>query len=216
MVSLLFLDIKGAFPSVEVKRLIHNMRMKGIPQEYTNCILNRLQGRKTRIHCNDFISDLLDIDNRCDQGNPTSVILYHFYNTGLIEIAKENNEELAPAFIDDVTFLAGGKTFEITHAKIHSMMTRLNGAYEWSRKHNSFFETDKLQLIDCSNKREKDSTKKGKTCPIVRSPLDLINGMIMPSSMHKLLGLILDQELCFSQHAAHMIAKGTKGIMQIQ
>ena len=38
----------------------------------------------------------------------------------------------------------------------------------------------------------------------------------MPSSTHKLQGLILDQELCFSQHAAHMIAEGTKWIMQIQ
>ena len=133
--------------------------MKGIPQEYTNWILNRLQGQKTRIHFDNFISDLLDIDNGCDQGDPTSVILYHFYNTGLIETAKENNEELAPAFIDDVTFLAGGKTFEITHAKIHSMMTRSNGTYEWLRKHNSLFETDKLQLIDFSRKREKDPTK---------------------------------------------------------
>ena len=42
IVSALFLDVKGAFPSVEVQRLIHNMRMKGVPQEYTNWILNRL------------------------------------------------------------------------------------------------------------------------------------------------------------------------------
>ena len=132
MVSVLFLDIKKAFPSIEVKRLIHNMQMKGIPQEYTNWILNRLQGRKTRIHFDDFTSDLLHIDNRCNQGDPTSVILYHLYNARLIDIAKESNVELAPVFINNVTFLAGSKIFEITHAKIHSMMTRPSGTYEWS------------------------------------------------------------------------------------
>ena len=49
---------------------------------------------------------------------------------GLIDIAIEKQAKLAPAFIDDVTFLAGGKNFSITHAKIHSMMTRPSGAYE--------------------------------------------------------------------------------------
>ena len=70
--SALFLDVKGAFPSVEVQRLIHNMRMKGILQEYTNWILNRPQGHQTRIQFDDYLSDPLDIDNGCDQGDPTS------------------------------------------------------------------------------------------------------------------------------------------------
>ena len=87
--SALFLDVKGAFPSVEVQRLIHNMHMKGVPQEYTNWILNRLQGHQTRIQFEDYLSDPLDIDNSCDQGDPTSVILYHFYNAGLIEVPKK-------------------------------------------------------------------------------------------------------------------------------
>ena len=130
VVSALFLDVKGAFPSVEVQRLILNIRMKGVPQEYTNWILNRLQGRQTRIQFDDYLSDPLDIDNGCDQGDPTSVILYHFYNASLIEVTKESQAELAPAFIDDIKFLAAGKDFSITHDKIHHMMTRLNGAYK--------------------------------------------------------------------------------------
>jgi hypothetical protein len=35
-VSMLFLDVKAAFPSVIIDRLIHNMRTRGVPQEYTN------------------------------------------------------------------------------------------------------------------------------------------------------------------------------------
>ena len=76
--------------------------------------------------------------------------------------------ELAPAFIDDITFLAVGANFTITHAKIYSMMMRMNGAYKWSRKHNSFFEMDKLQLIDFTRKRERDLSGKGKTRPETR------------------------------------------------
>jgi Reverse transcriptase (RNA-dependent DNA polymerase) len=29
--SILFLDVKGAFPSIDINRLIHNMRKRGIP-----------------------------------------------------------------------------------------------------------------------------------------------------------------------------------------
>ena len=120
------------------------MSITSSTQQYTNWVLNRLQGRQTKIQFNDYLSDPLDIDNGCNQGDPTSIILYHFYNTGLIDVANKSQAKLAPAFIDNVTFLAAGPNFTTTHAKIHSMMMRANGAYEWSRKHNSFFETDKL------------------------------------------------------------------------
>ena len=105
----------------------------------------------------DYLLDPLDIDNGCDQGDPTSIILYHFYNADLIDVANKSQVELAPAFIDDVTFLVAGTNFMTTHAKIHSMMTRANGTYNWSRKHNTFFETDKLQLIDFTRKRERET-----------------------------------------------------------
>ena len=61
--SAFLLDIKGAFSSIEVQRLIHNMHMKGVLQEYTYWTLNRLQGRQTRIQFDDYLLDPLDIDN---------------------------------------------------------------------------------------------------------------------------------------------------------
>jgi Reverse transcriptase (RNA-dependent DNA polymerase) len=47
--STLFLDVKSAFPSVDINRLIHNMKKRGIPQEYTEWIERRLQNRRTTI-----------------------------------------------------------------------------------------------------------------------------------------------------------------------
>ena len=44
VVAALFLDVKSAFPSTGVKRLVHNMRMRGIPKEYTNWISNKMTG----------------------------------------------------------------------------------------------------------------------------------------------------------------------------
>ena len=94
-------------------------------------------------------------------------------------------------------------------------MMRANSTYKWSRKHNSFFETNKLHLIDFTRKRERDPTGKGKTQPVTRQPLVLEDVTILPSSSHRLLGLILDQELRFHHHIAHTIAKGTDWTLQL-
>ena len=47
--SALFLDVKSAFPSMDIARLIHNMRKRGIPKQYTNWLLNRYRNRHTNL-----------------------------------------------------------------------------------------------------------------------------------------------------------------------
>ena len=86
---------------------------------------------------------------------------------------------------------------------------------EWPRKHYSFFEIDKLQLIYFTRKREKDPTRKGKTQTETRQQLVLVDGMVSPSPTHKLLGLILDQEIQFKNHTTHALAKGTEWTLQL-
>ena len=108
----LFLDVKGAFPSVSIERLIHDLRMKGIPVEYTSWLRRKLTGRHTTISFDDFTSEPFEILDDCDQGCPLSVILYLFYNSGLLEVASAANKELAPGFIDDVVFLTAGPVLE--------------------------------------------------------------------------------------------------------
>jgi hypothetical protein len=51
--SMLFLNVKGAFPSVDINRLIHNMRKRGIPKEYTEWLKRQLDCRCTRLSFDD-------------------------------------------------------------------------------------------------------------------------------------------------------------------
>ena len=44
VVAALFLDVKSTFPSKAVRRLVHNMRMRGIPKEYTDWITCKMTG----------------------------------------------------------------------------------------------------------------------------------------------------------------------------
>lgn len=198
VVSALFLDIEGAFPNAVTDRLIHNMKMRRLPKEIVDFTSRLLRGRKTKMRFDDFESDWMDIRNGIGQGDPLSMILYVIYSSDLVDIAKGKNE-LTLAFVDDTALIAIGKTFTDTHSTLADMMERGDGAYEWSHKHNSRFETSKFALMDFTRSRTKE-----------RPTMTLRGANINPSPAHRFLGIILDQELRWKQHAAFAIAKGTK------
>ena len=214
-VSGLFLDISGAFPNAVIKRVIHNMRCRHIPIEYTQWTERRMAGRKTILMFDDYISDPFEVTNGLDQGDPPSSVFYGFYNADLITPSSDPNE-LKSAFVDDTVYLAAGNTFQENNDKLSNMMTRPNGANEWSASHNSNFEIDKFALLHMSRKREPDPNRQGKQRPIPRPPLHLVNHTINLSTSHKFLGIFLDQSLNFKEHANYALGKGEKYAAQIR
>jgi len=49
VVSALFLDVKSAFPSIILEQLIHDMRLQGVPAEYTEWIRGKVKGCTTTL-----------------------------------------------------------------------------------------------------------------------------------------------------------------------
>jgi hypothetical protein len=80
------MDVKGAFPSIAVDRLLHNLRVRGIPKAHTNWLRIRLEGRTMCLTFDGYTSDKFEIDNGLDQGDSQSVISYLLYTAGLAEI----------------------------------------------------------------------------------------------------------------------------------
>jgi hypothetical protein len=56
VVSILFLDIEGAFPNAVTKRLIHNLKRRKIPTTYITFIEQLLSGHRTKLKFDDFTS----------------------------------------------------------------------------------------------------------------------------------------------------------------
>lgn len=151
---MLFLDVKGAFPSMCVEHLVHNMRMQGVPREYTDWTYTKLKDRQTIVMFNDFVSAPYGINDGCDQGDPLSTLYYLFYNADLAGLSEGRKKELTIAYIDNVTLLAFTKSFAKAHKKIHHMFSREGRAAEWSRKHSSDFKLEKLKMIGFLRKRK--------------------------------------------------------------
>ena len=76
MASVLFLDVKGAFPNAVKDHLLHNLKKRKIPEVYVIFMNNLLMGRNTKLKFDNFMSDWFAIDNGIGQGDPLSMILY--------------------------------------------------------------------------------------------------------------------------------------------
>ena len=131
--------------------------------------------------------------------------LYQYYNADILEIPNRPQES-AEAYVDDAILIATAKTFEEAHKVLAEMMTRTGGMEEWSKSHNSSIEYSKLALIDFAHPGVKKP----------RPPLTLQNITIEPTQSAKYLGIVLDQNLKWTQQLASVRGKGSKWAAQIK
>ena len=142
--SALFLDVKGAFPSVDINRLIHNIRKLGFPVEFTKWFLRWLTDRQTCLFFDNYQTLSFIIGNGLDQGDPFSGIVYLIYNADLPKIADIKLGKQILLFVDNATIIVTGKSLTDTHKKLHDIMERTNSILAWAKTHNCKFGIEKI------------------------------------------------------------------------
>ena len=212
--SALFLDVKGAFPSVDIDRLIHNMRKRGVPQEYTEWMKRRLGNRRTTLAFDDYQTAAFIVANGLDQGDPYSGICYLIYNADLLKIPVLKVGEWILLFVDDAVIIVIGKDFAETHEKLRNIMNRTGGVFEWAKAHNCEFGIEKFQLLDITKKRVPHPINPKKRIPMPRKALVLGNQRIPSKETAKFLGIIVDNKLTWKGQCAAALAKGQDWLIQ--
>ena len=211
--SILFLNIQAAFPNTVKERLIHNMKTRQVPTRYNKLIDRMLSNCSTRLKFNDFISKLININNRTTQGCLLSMLLHAFYNTDLIDITNGKNE-LSTGFVDNCAFIAIGDMLEEMHQTLQNMMERPSSRLEWAHSHNSTFELLKLAVMDFPHPNTNTPT----TPLIITTPHT--NGTSTTSSIacvqeYKYLGVIFDPKLTWKTHFTKVTAPTTHWSQQL-
>jgi ribonuclease HI len=213
--SLLLMDVKGAFPSVAVDRLLHNLWVKGILKEHTDWLHRRLDGRRMQLVFDGYTLEEFDIDNRLDQGDPQSVISYLFYNTPLAEIPVEKDSDSSVLFVDDNSILSIGKSFEDMGNRLRDIFGRAGGINTWAAEHNCTFGIKKYQLCQLTRRWEREVFRPRRTVPIRRPDLILNGHRIKAQPVVKLLGFHIDQELRWKAQGASALGKGQNWLVQV-
>ncbi len=117
-----------------------------------------------------------------------SPILVLFYNADLVDLCNTLELPISSiGFVDDVNFLAFGKSTEATcttRKKIHSCCLR------WGEMHGVLFAPEKYALVHFSKKEMNIST----------TPLTLPTTLLIPSPHTRVLDLILNSRLSWHPH----------------
>lgn len=197
VVSMLLVDVSGAFDNVNHERVIHNARKLGLGR-LTPWIQSYLTARHTRIRMPEHTTPLFNTETGIPQGSPLSLILYLIYNSPLIHEGT-SPWRAAYGWVDDVGLLATGRS-------VGQALRRLEYQYsiasQWARRHASVFAPDKCKLIHFINPR--------RAAHIVRKDKPLIierTTILHPQDAVKYLGVWLDKELTFEEHRKQAIAK---------
>ncbi|EPS99847.1 hypothetical protein FOMPIDRAFT_46194 [Fomitopsis schrenkii] len=123
------------------------MHKLGIPAVIVDWLQRKLQGRRTQLCFDDFVSQLFKIVSRINQGCPLLVILYKIYNLLLLDCANLLKHTKPVVYIDDVAAVAVGKTLHDTTAELSNYMTHPGSALDWLHSSNSLFNVPKLALM---------------------------------------------------------------------
>src|SRR5271168_1655579 len=150
----LFLDVKGAFPNAVIPRLVHDMRLEGVPKTITDWISRQLEGREMVITFDNYTSESIPIDNGFNQGDCLSTFFYRYYNAAQIrKITKSMQEnrsqdKLALNHADDAMCATSAPNLQQAAQKIAMMWKQPGGLAKWSKTHFSLYEHSKFIVID--------------------------------------------------------------------
>ncbi|VDC03412.1 unnamed protein product [Peniophora sp. CBMAI 1063] len=208
VVSVLFLDIKGAFPNAVPEVLIHDMRMRRIPKAITDFIWQLLQGRRTRLHFDDFESDWFDVENGIPQGDPLSLIMYLFNGGDLLEVSAKYPDEDAGGFVDDTYLLAIGDTIDETTQHLAEMYNCDGRAHDWARSHHLKFEASKFHLMHMTRRMIRGDDGIRRLLALVGPSLTLGGHTLNPEATQLFLGVLFNFTLRFKEQATRAAARG--------
>ena len=126
------------------------------------------------------------------QGSVLSPILFKIFMMDLVEDLNSNNDVVIYKFADDGTMKISAET---TNSCLDTVQTVLSSVYKWAHKWRMVINCDpnKTELI-CFNTAEKDRNQIPKQYKLGEKIVKLV-------SQTKVLGLIMDENLSFIQHA---------------
>jgi len=200
VVSMLSLDLAGAFDNVSHERLLWILRKKGIPEWCISFTRSFLTGRKTKISFPGYTGEWVTTATGIPQGSPLSPILFLFFISELLEdFQRPTNDTFAFGFVDDTNLIAWGRT---AASNCRRLTTAHDRCLAWAKRHGATFAPEKYQLMHFTRQRRHASADLAST---VR-----INGQdaLLQTASMRVLGVWVDPKLTWRAHIDKAVQKG--------
>lgn len=200
-----FVDIKGAYDSVDLNKLIQIMKEKKCPKKIVKWINNWLTGRNIEITDNRGVLHMIPWRRGVPQGAILSPTLFNIYITGISELITNPNT-FTIQYADDVAIITKSPKIEEAKNELTSAFQKLT---KFLKERKLEISASKTQMIRVDNKNKYTQT----SCNITTGN----NVFTIKSEKEaKFLGVIFDYNLSFIPHIKHVINKAKKRVKAIK
>ena len=184
--TLLQLDIKGAFDTVDHTRLLHTLQLQGFPLWAVRWVRSFLSDRTASLSFDGETTPPRSVTAGVPQGSPLSPILFLLYTTSLYTQLREHPGLIAVGFADDLNLLAFGKD---TRESCRYLEGAWQTCRQWSRTRGMEFAPEKSELLHLTRTRTAPTT-----------PVHLDDQTIQPVQEARFLGVWIDRKLKWKGH----------------
>jgi hypothetical protein len=184
--SLLQLDIKGAFDTVNHTCLLHTLQLQGFPLWIVRWVRSFLDGCTASLYFDRESTPPHSITAGMPQGSLLSPILFLLYTASLYTQLRDHAGLIAVGFADDLNLLAFGRDTQATRRY-------LEGAWQicsqWARTRGMEFAPEKSELVHLTRAHTAPTT-----------PVHLDQQIITPVQEARFLGVWIDRKLKWKGH----------------
>ncbi|KAK8137524.1 hypothetical protein PG984_003017 [Apiospora sp. TS-2023a] len=193
VVTIMSLDIRGAYDNVRIEALIETLRAKGIPE---------------------WLSGEYCIDIGIPQGSPLSPILFLLFASPLLERFDQKSfhgDSMCVAFVDDMYLVVSSPTPGKNCRILAEMFEYI---LEWSEPNGVRFEGSKNHVMHLRDPRHFNE-QIAKSVPEI---VPEIEGMSEKSlcTVMRILGVFVDQYLQWEAHVDNIVKKVNKAMRPIR
>ncbi|KKO96446.1 hypothetical protein THAR02_11453, partial [Trichoderma harzianum] len=195
VVSLLTLDISGAFDIVMRNRLVYRLREQGWPPLFVKWVDSFMSDRKALVR-NGYGTTLPETELECGapQGSPISPIVSMLYFSPSLKLNDPNTRF---GYADDIGIMAVGADTKETTQKLQ---WELEDTLNWGDRNAVSFDPEKAELIYFYRTRTQTHDE----------GVDFRGKTIAPQDSVRWLGIHLDSRLSFKKHLGIIKGKALK------
>jgi hypothetical protein len=196
VVSMLSLDISGAYDNVPHERLLYILRAKGFPEWIVKFVQGFTGQKETSLVFSGYQSPPIAVATGIPQGSPLSPILFLFFVSNLLNSFEEGATQ-GIGFVDDTNLITYGPT---AAENCRILEKAHDTCIEWARRHGVQFSPEKYQLIHFTRKRNQSAD--------LQHTIRIQGFGGQPVQGLRVLGVWVDSKLQWSAHAAQAARKG--------
>ena len=198
-VSLLGLDLSGAYDHVNRTELLDYLIELKLPRWIVKVIWSFLSDRRTYIHMPGYEGPEYWINVGVPQGSPLSSLLFLLYAAPLLEQMTKDRTIEVFSYVDDTYIVARTDRYERNVRKLEEAHNKL---HEWASKKNLRFSPTKYNVMHFARPGKRHDLDEYRLLPDIEGFRNLTpeqkNKILSPTV--RILGVFFDQRLTFEAH----------------